>query len=513
MYEQRGRDASRLTLPTLLPPLGATGATLLPTPWQSVGARGVNNLSSKLLLSLFPPNEPFFRLEVSNFAVQKMTGRPDMMAEVQKALQNIESEVQTEIETTAIRPSISEALKHLIVTGNVLLYMLPEGGIRLYHLLDYAVHRDPAGNVLEIITHEMLSPAALPDNLKHLAKQPDATKGKGTDDRVEKNLDLYTWVRRKQNQWTIHQEINNQKVPGSQATYPLDKSPWIPLRWTCVDGEDYGRGFVEEYQGDLQTLEGLTQSIVEGAAAAAKVIVLVNPNGVTSLKMIQEAPNGAVRAGVETDVKFMQAQKQGDFTTATTVIKDVTERLSYAFMLNSAVQRQAERVTAAEIRYMAQELETTLGGLYSILSQELQLPLVKRLMFQMERQGKLPPLPKQFIKPTIVTGLEALGRGNDLDKLDQFIQGVAEVFGPGAIQTWINPTEYFTRRATAIGIDSDGLIKTQQEVQQEMQQQQMQQAAQQAVPHAAKALGDVVTHNATQAQGQGPAAEGGSQGS
>ncbi|WP_416142518.1 portal protein [Escherichia coli] len=49
-------------------------------------------------------------------------------------------------------------------------------------------------------------------------------------------------------------------------------------------------------------------------------------------------------------------------------------------MPNSAVQRTGERVTAEEIRYVASELEDTLGGVYSILSQELQLPLVRVLL-------------------------------------------------------------------------------------------------------------------------------------
>jgi hypothetical protein len=497
---QRAREAARLTIPALVPPMGSTSSTRLPTPWQSIGARGVNNLSSKLLLSLFPPNQPFFRLEIGEFAIQQLTGRPDMKAEVDKALAKIEREVQTEVETTAVRTSAAEALKHLIVAGNVLIYMLPVGGLRVFHLGDYVCHRDPSGSVLEIITHERVSPAALPDNLKHLAKSPD---GKGGS--VEKTLDLYTWIRRRQNQWTIRQEIKNEVIPGSQGTYPLDKSPWLPLRWTRVDGEDYGRGLVEEYQGDLQTLEGLTQAIAEGAAAAAKVIVLVNPNGTTKQKTISEAPNGAVREGREEDVKFVQAQKHGDFATAQVVIKDITERLSYAFMLNSAIQRQGERVTAEEIRFMAQELETTQGGLYSILSQEFQLPFVKRLMFQMERAQKLPPLPAKAIRPTIVTGLEALGRGNDLQKLQAFIGDLVQLgtAKPQLLQR-IRDTDLLDRLATARGIDTEGLIISDEEMAQQAQQEQQNATMQNLAPHLIRGASQVAAASVKQAP-QAPA--------
>ena len=69
-------------------------------------------------------------------------------------------------------------------------------------------------------------------------------------------------------------------IPKTQGSFPVDKSPYIPLRFNRVDGEDYGRGYVEEYYGDLKSLEGLTRAIVEGSAAASKVLFMVAPNGI-----------------------------------------------------------------------------------------------------------------------------------------------------------------------------------------------------------------------------------------
>ena len=63
--------------------------------------------------------------------------------------------------------------------------------------------------------------------------------------------------------------------------------------WEFIDGEDYGRGFIEEYLGDLRSLEALTQSIVPGSAASAKVLFLVRPNGTTKTANLAKAPNGA----------------------------------------------------------------------------------------------------------------------------------------------------------------------------------------------------------------------------
>ena len=123
---------------------------------------------------------------------------------------------------------------------------------------------------------------------------------------------------------------------------------------------------------------------------------------------------------------------------------------------------------------LSQELEAALGGLYSLLSQELQLPIVSRLMDKMSKDKRLPKIPKDIVKPTIVTGVEALGRGNDLNRLDMFLAGANQVVGPQAVTQYLNVSDYFKRRATALGIETEGLIKTEEEIQQAMQQVQQQ---------------------------------------
>ena len=66
LFLDRARAAAKLTLPMLIPEEGTSSATKFVTPWQSIGARGVNNIASKLLLALFPPNSPFFRARIDD---------------------------------------------------------------------------------------------------------------------------------------------------------------------------------------------------------------------------------------------------------------------------------------------------------------------------------------------------------------------------------------------------------------------------------------------------------------
>lgn len=466
-FLDRARDAAVVTIPTLVPPAGHGPQTKYPTPYQSIGSRGLNNLGAKLLLALLPPNSPFFRLLLDDYTIDKLTGTPGMRGEVDKALNKIERSVQTEVEATAIRVSAFEALKQLIVAGNVLCYLPPKGGLRVFRLDRFVVKRDTMGSVLEIITCEDVARDTLPGPVQQMCMEGKA------DPSAYKECKLYTWVRRVDESWQVHQEIDDKVIPGSDGTYPLDKSPWMPLRWNKVDGEDYGRGYVEEYLGDLKSLEALSKAIVQGSAAAAKVVFLVNPNGQTSVKVLAKAESGDFVSGNTEEVKVLQLEKQADFQVAQATASQIEQRLSAAFLLAASVQRQAERVTAEEIRLMASELEDALGGVYSILSQEFQLPLVTRLMFQMERSGRLPKLPSGVVRPAITTGLEALGRGHDLSKLSQLLN-ILSPLGPEVIAQYLNVGEYITRAGTGLGIEMDGLVKSQEEVDAAAQQAQQQ---------------------------------------
>lgn len=501
-FLDRARECAKLTIPTLIPPSGHTKSTKYYTPYQGIGARGVNNLASKLLLAMLPINSPFFRLIVDDKTVAEMAGDPQARAKVEEALNQIERSVQTEVEGSGIRSPIFEGLKHLIIGGNSLMYLPAQGGIRVFRLDQYVVCRDPNGNVIDIIVEEAVNADTLSGELLKLIQPTTSPISKDnnepTHNESKEELKLYTGMRRKDNQWHMHQELGGKEVPGSQGQWPLDKSPMIPLRWTRIDGEDYGRSYVEEYLGDLLSLEGLSKAIVEGAAASAKVLFLVNPNGTTKPKVLAEANNCDVVTGNAAEVTVLQVQKHADFSVAQTAAKEIAERLAFAFLMNTAIQRNAERVTAEEVRYVAGELEDALGGVYSILSQEFQLPLTNRLMDRMTKQGKLPKLPKGIVSPAIVTGLSALGRGHDLQKYSMFINAL-QPLGPEVIAQRMNVGDLITRIGTALMIDMKGLVKNDEQIaqetaqaQQQQQQAQMMELAKTAVPNATKGIADAM---------------------
>ena len=81
---ENARTASRVTIPGLIPLEGQNEHYTPTQPYQSVGADGVRSLSARLLMTLFPTNVGFFRLNV-DAAVAQFTGEEKNAVDVQLA--------------------------------------------------------------------------------------------------------------------------------------------------------------------------------------------------------------------------------------------------------------------------------------------------------------------------------------------------------------------------------------------------------------------------------------------
>lgn len=493
-YETRAQNCAQYTIPSLFPKESDNASTDYTTPWQAVGARGLNNLASKLMLALFPM-QTWMKLTISEYEAKQLLDDPEGLAKVDEGLSMVERILMNYIETNSYRVTLFEALKQLVVAGNVLLYVPePDSGdngynpLKLYRLSSYVVQRDAYGNVLQIVTRDQIAFSALPEDVR------SAVESSGGEKKPDEQIDVYThvYLDDESGEYLRYEEVEGIEIDGTDGSYPKDACPYIPIRMVRLDGESYGRSYCEEYLGDLRSLENLQESIVKMSMISSKVIGLVNPAGITQPRRLTKAQTGDFVPGRPEDISFLQLEKQADFTVAKAVSDQIEARLAFAFMLNSAVQRTGERVTAEEIRYVASELEDTLGGVYSILSQELQLPLVRVLMKQLQATQQIPELPKEAVEPTISTGLEAIGRGQDLDKLERCIQAWAAL-APMAQDPDINMSVVKLRIANAIGIDTSGLLKTDEQKQQEMAMQ----AAQTGMDNGAAALGQGMAAQAT----------------
>jgi len=477
-------EASELTLPYLVTrDVSYKGTKNLLQPYQSVGAKAVVTLAAKLMLALLPPQSAFFKLQVRDDKIGEEL-EPDIRSELDLSFSKIERNIMDYIAASNDRVVVHQALKHLIVSGNALIFM-GKDGLKHYPLNRYVVNRDGNGNVIEIVTKEMISRKILG---LELPKPPEAGPNEPTDS-YEDDAEVYTCVKMDEDsgRWIWHQEVDDLVLAGSRSTAPKNASPWLVLRFNTVDGEDYGRGRVEEFIGDLRSLDGLSQALVEGASVASKVIFLVSPSSTTKPQTLSKAGNGAIIQGRPEDVGVVQVGKTADFGTAANLATQIEKRILEAFLVMNV--RNAERVTAEEVRLTQLELEQSLGGLYSLLTVEFLIPYLNRTLLILQRGNQIPKLPKDIVRPKIVAGINSLGRSQDVEALTTFIGTIAQTLGPEALAKYIDPTEAIKRLAAAQGIDVLNLVKSPETMDAEMQQAQQMATQQQLLGQAGQLAG------------------------
>ena len=481
-FVRRGHRCSQFSVPALFPE--QKNDVSLDTPHQSLIARGVNNLASKLMMTLLPPNMAFFKLDIDESRLtEEEKAEEGFREEIDKGLGKVERAFLRETAAWSDRVGLFEALEHLLVVGNVMVYLRPGGGIKCHYLDSYVLERDGNEQPCEMVIKETVNEYDIPElTLQKLSVPKEAEN---------KTYDMYTYLERDRKRWTIFQEIDDIEVHGSRGTYPLDACPWIPLRLFKASDSAYGRGYVEKFFGDIKSLDGLSQAILEGSTAAAKVIWMLAPNSTTSEDDLADAPNMGFVVGKREDVQALQLEKHADFRVAQEYANTLKQDLERAFILHSAVQRRGERVTAEEIKKMIEDLETTLGGVYSLLALEFQLPYARCRLKQLQKKKRIPELPPGIVKPIIITGVTALGRNSDKEKMLELLKIVQEAIGPEGVK-YFDIKALIVRICTSVGVDIDGILTSDGQDEAAKQEQQSQHSFDTLAPGGMQMVGDMM---------------------
>lgn len=480
-FLDRARQCSALTIPSLIPPEGHNAASPLPQPFQGLGARGVLSLSARLTTAFLPPGGSVMRLSVPAEVLAK-NGADAVPPEIENMLAKTETIIHGEIERKAWRTQFNISNQHLLVAGNVCAHLQRNNKIRLYRLDQFVAVRDPAGSLVELIIREEFLPVSLPPRLQALIV-PASSAASATNSKVA----LYTWARLVDDKWLVTQELEETPIPGSRGTYKLDRFPFLALRYSHVLGESYGRGKIEEHYADLKTLDDLTKSLIDGAAMSSRMIPLIRPNasgGAILAKRLTEAKNGDPVVGHPDDVNLLSFSSTAGLQFTAQTRDTIAAEVGAAFLLNSSMRRDAERVTAYELRTMIEELEGTLGGIYSTLTAEKMKPLIDRLIVNMQDNKQLPEWPPGSVDPQVLTGLDALGRERDVQRIVTAAQLISQL--PEEAQLWPKWDAMIVKLFTSLGLPAE--VRTPAEVQQMKQEAMAREAAVRAAPNAVNAM-------------------------
>lgn len=467
---RRCEDYGMWTLAYIFPPHGKIKNSELQGPMDSTGPQAVNNLSNKLVMTLFQPSQPFFRLivqdddldQIQKDATEGDQDAVEIMSEIDQRLAKAERQAMQELDMNRYRTEATMAAKSLIITGNALMYH-PEknkGRVQMYNLRDYVVVRDLSGTVIEIITRDT---KALSTFKKEVRDQILASKDKN----LYKNntqVTIYTQLLLGDDgRYHLKQAADKIELEAEGA-WPAEELPWIPLTWNLVRGEDYGRGLVEDYAGAFHALYILAQAEVDVVSIAADIKFLVNPNSTVNVDELNSAESGSYHSGLPEDVTPIQINKAVDMAMVENMVVRLQRQIAAAFLLNSAMIRDAERVTAEEIRTVANELEMAHGGIYSRFAEEWQY----RVAVLMLKRTGLDLGTNNEIYPQIITGLDSLSRAGDLDNLRLFIADLAMLDGvPDEMRAAIDPRKFAAFIGIRRGVDYTKFLKSDDQIQQE----------------------------------------------
>lgn len=489
----RCQKYAAFTLPGICPPDGySEELEELQTDYQSLGAQLVNSLANKLMLAAFSPSTPFFRLDIGDkekAALQKLKQFNGQA--VQAALSVAEKNCIKNLDTLGVRPELFSAFKHKIITGNALMVLgkkKTQPPMRILGLMKYVVQRNMLGKVIDLIIREEYCFDELEDEVQaFLIENGGPEFAAMTDSQADRKVHYFTRVK-----WNpiSKKYVETASVEGLElpsefgGQYTEEENPYRVLVWGREAGNNYGTGLVEEHSGDFAALSTLSESEVMAAILASEFRWLVNPAGATSVAQFNDSKNGEAIPGVQNDITPLVVETGQSLQIIDTVAQRYVERLGKAFVLGASVIRNAERVTAEEVRLVANELETTLGGVYSRLAINMQLPIAYWLV---SRTGV--EIAGSSVKPTIITGLDALSRNGDLDNLKACLQdiGTLESFPPQVL-SMLNMSAIASAIFAARGIDGSQFVKTPEQVAQEQQEEQANAMAQNAAGPAAGAI-------------------------
>lgn len=425
--------------------------------WSSVGAQAVNHLTNKIIMALYPMGVPFFRLDANDKLAAQLAEQGISDDLLRDSLVGGEMRAMKIMDQRAVRPILFTCIRSLIVVGNILLDLSDNENPRAIGIRNYVVKRSMTGKMVELLHYEKV----LWDELDDKAQAKVAPKV-GEDAYVE-------YVRHfclSGGKWTMRISADAIDLGEEfQKVWQADRFPFYALTWDLADNHNYGTGLVEDYAGDFGMLSSLSESEMKAAILASDFRWLANPAGTTDVEEFKKSRTGDVIPGVLNDLSLVAHVGAGNLQAIGMSAERVINRIGRGFLLGTAVTRNAERVTAEEIRMTAVELETSLGGVYSRLAVDMQLPITVWLLEQTDVSIKGTDL-----IPTVVTGLAALSRSGEAQQLSSFLAALGGIgnLNPDVLAR-LKLSAVITTLAGAYGISSTQYVKDEQQIAQEQE--------------------------------------------
>lgn len=428
------------TLPYLMADsreISSTGRVIVERDFQEAGALLVNSLSAKLARLLFPMQYPFFRAIATDKLMKYAERRGISEGDLEERFATLEMKAKSRLFVNAGYASIILLLKYLIITGNALVHRDSYNGKTIvWGPNRFASKRDGTGELLDVVLQEFTTVEALPPDLQDALRRANKAKYSRPEQAVEKYTRICRGYKNQVEGFYVTVEVDTIPV-GDAGWYPKNLCPWMCPTWTLIPGEHMGRSLVEDYAGGFAKLSSLSEAAALYGIEMTRVLHLVGAGSNADIDDLTNAESGQYVRG---DHSLVKAYEAGDADKAKQVqaqIEEVFMRLSRAFMY-TAQARQAERVTAYELKREAEEAEASLGGAISTLSGSLQIPLAYLLISEVSESAMTGVMLGE-LSPDIIAGIDALGRSADVQNLIMASQEIGAILPVYQLDKRVNP--------------------------------------------------------------------------
>ena len=469
---ERSKEYARLTVPSICPQ-DNSGNTEQEHANVMIGPRVINFLAHKLIGTMFPHDRPFFKVDLNpqvEFDLSKEVEQKvidQQKVDIAARGMQVTKVAMSKLNMVKYRPMAIETAKHLIVTGNATIRRLPDNTRVVYGVRDFGCFRGLNGEVYDIILRDISRLDGLePDVQAHVRSQRVGAKHNDI-------VTVYSRWKRDGKRWKFTQAVDDTPMPSFSMIAEKD-FPLIALTWTLAKGEHYGRGLVEDNIAAFNAIDVSTTALLEMFGIAADIKFLVNPGSVIDIIELIKSKRGTYHYGNKDDISSPEIgrQKGQDMQVLASTIERMERSVSQAFLMSSGGVRDAERVTAEEIRFFAKEIESAYGGLYSTMSLVWQMKEAQWAMSQVDES--IPDV----LEVKISTGMDALSQETALDSLRMSLSDLGLLNGvPEDVRGVLSATRIAKFLFMNRNLPFDQFTLTDEELQQRAAEQQQQQQA------------------------------------
>ena len=263
------------------------------------------------------------------------------------------------------------------------------------------------------------------------------SKGQQKEDGREKQFKIAEcvfrdWNHRATEKYIFQLIAVDEKHMMQEATFSGDGSnPWVAFRWSKTAGEVYGRGPLFNALPDIKTLNLTTELTLENAEMAVTGMWQGDDDGVLNPDTIELQPGIIIPRAVGSS-GLAPLESPARFDVANLIIENMQFAIKKALFNEALGRPEGTPMSATEVAERMADLARVIGSAHGRLMQELIIPIVRRAIFILKKQGKIeiPRVNGREIKVISTSPLAHAQNSEDAAKVARWMELMNGAFGP-----------------------------------------------------------------------------------